>query len=104
MADLGAKVVPDQAWSLDGTADVTPEPPFSDRITRKLPLEHRVVDSGFAIRRSDYPLGVVIIPQGSRVSGEPATFPMFASPGEEILYEFPGFQATPDGMVFWFIS
>jgi hypothetical protein len=96
--------MPDQAWSLDGKANVTPEPPFSDRSTRRLPLEHRVVGSDFVIRRSDYPLGIVIIPQGSSVSGEYAIFPMFASSGSEILYEFPGFQATPDGMVFWFIS
>ena len=104
MTDFTAEVIPNQAWSLDGTAQVTPEPPFPDRSTRILPLEHRLVEGDIVISRADHPLGVVIIPQGSGVSGQRAVFPLLASSGDEIVYEYPGFQATPDGIVFWFTS
>jgi hypothetical protein len=104
MTDYRARVTPDQAWTENGTANVTPEPPFDDRSTRNLPLEHRAVEGDIVIRRSDYPRGLVIIPQGSGASGESAVFPMFPSSGDEIVFKFPGFQATPDGVVFWFIS
>ena len=104
MTDYKARVTPDQAWSENGTAGVTPEPPFDDRSTRNLPLEHRVIEGDLVIRRSAYPLGLVIIPQGSGVSGGYAVFPMLVSSGNETVFKFPGFQATPDGIVFWFIS
>lgn len=105
MPDYKAIVVPtNQLWPLDGTARVTPEPPFPDTSTRVLPLEHRIVAGDFTIRRMDYPLGVVILPVGSPVSGDSAEFPLLASSGDEIPYDYPGFQATPDGIVFWFTS
>ena len=104
MDGLRANIVPDQPWPSDGTAEVTPLPPFGDVLSRSLPLEHRIVGGDVVIRRSDYPLGVVIIPQGSGVSGPSATLPMLASQNDEIVLDYPGFQSTPDGVVFWFIS
>jgi len=104
MPESSAEVVPNQAWALDGTARVTPQPPSTDRSMRILPLEHRVVAGDFTIRRADYRQGVVILPVGSKATGDSAVFPLFVSSGDEITYDYPGFQATPDGIVFWFTS
>ena len=104
MPESSAEVAPNQAWALDGTARVTPQPPSADRSMRTLPLEHRVVAGDFTIRRADYRQGVVILPVGSKATGDSAVFPLFVSSGDEITYDYPGFQATPDGIVFWFTS
>ena len=104
MPEYAAKVVPNQLWTLDGTAQATPQPPFLDHRTRTLPLEHRIVTHDFTVGRADYPLGLVVVRVGSIVSGDFTVFPLLASSGDEIPYDYPGFQATPDGIVFWFTS
>ena len=99
-----ADVVPDQDWSEDGTARVTPKPPFPDRNARTLPLKHLVVEGGITVYRAEYPSGLVIIPQDSQVSGSSAILPLASSSGDSIILGDPKYQEWPDGIVVWFTS
>jgi hypothetical protein len=97
-------VSPDQPWSMDGTADVTPLSPFPSTVTRNLPLEHRPPGSG-SISREAYPNGLVIIWTDSPVSGDPATLHIRGSSGGSIPYgaDDEHFE-FPDGIVLWFLD
>lgn len=103
MSDYEADVKPHQSWDQDGTADVTPKPPFSDTSTFQLPLEHR--EGGpVTVERSSYPEGLVIIPNDASLSGESAVLPMKVSSGETIEIPDGGHQSWPDGIVARFID
>lgn len=97
-----ATVVPNQPWSQDGTASVTPEPPFPDTGTRTLPLVHLQVTADIVVPRSTYPNGVVIIPMDSAVSGASAVLPLVSSTEDEVVLDYDGHQDWPDGVVVWF--
>ena len=101
--DGDALVTPDQPWSHDGTATVVPIPPFPDLSPRPLPLEHLSTGS-YVIRRSDFPLGLAIIPMGHTPATTPATFPVVASSGNSVQVTGDGFAEWPDGFVIWFLS
>ena len=98
MADFEAEVDPDQPWSEDGTADVTPQDPYPITDTVSLPLEHR--EGGpVTVLRSMYPQGLVIIPYASPPDIQPTILPMEASAGEKIEIENSGHQSWPKGIV-----
>ena len=93
-----ASVTPHQPWNQNGTADVTPKPPFPDTSTIGLPLEHR--EGGpVTVRRTDYPGGLVVIPNDSGLSGPSAVLPMIVSDGDIIVLPNGGHQSWPDGIV-----
>jgi len=98
-----ADVKPNQTWDADGTAEVTPRPPFPDPNTFRLPLEHR---SGgpVIVLRSQYPAGLVIIPSGSLPSGPSATLPMRVSSGDSIVISNGEHQDWPWGIIARFID
>lgn len=93
--------MPDQPWDEDGTADVTPKPPFPTTETKKLPLENRP-GGGFTVKRSEYPDGLVIIPTDNPPETQPATLPLRSSSGDEIYIENDDHRTWPDGIVAWF--
>ncbi|MFQ6128698.1 MAG: hypothetical protein ACE5QW_07345 [Thermoplasmata archaeon] len=99
MTEYRAEVKPDQDWKMDGTADVTPLPPFPDPTPVKLPLEHR--EGGpVTIKREEYPEGLVIIPTDTELTGEMAVLPMEVSDGGLIEIGNEGeHQSWPDGIV-----
>lgn len=98
MPEYQAEVKPHQPWNQDGTADVTPKPPFSDPSTFQLPLEHRE-GRPVTVTRSEYPEGLVIIPTGAVPSGDSAVLPMDASSENTIEIPNGGHQSWPDGIV-----
>jgi hypothetical protein len=103
MADNQAEVKPDQSWSEDGMADVTPKPPFESTETFRLPLEHR--DSGpVTVLRSSYPEGLVIIPSDAAPASGSAVLPMEVSNGNVIEISNTGHQDWPEGVVVRFIG
>ena len=103
MPDYEADVAPDQPWDEDGTADVTPEPPFQNTETFSLPLEHR--DGGpVTVLKMTYPEGLIIIPNDSAPSGESAVLPMKVSTGNVIEISNTGHQSWPHGIVARFID
>jgi hypothetical protein len=98
MVDYEAEVDPDQPWSEDGTADVTPQEPYPTTTTVSLPLEHR--EGGpVTVLRSEYPQGLVIIPYDSPADTQPETLPMEASAGDRIEITNSGHQHWPKGIV-----
>lgn len=103
MADYRAEVEPDQPWDEDGTADVTPKPPFQSTGTFSLPLEHRD-DGPVTVLRSSYPEGLVIIPNVAAPSGGSAVLPMEVSSGNIIEISNTGHQSWPEGIVARFID
>ncbi len=98
MTDYEAEVDPDQPWSEDGTADVTPQEPYPTTTTVSLPLEHRA-GGPVTVLRSEYPQGLVIIPYDSEPETEPAMLPMEASAGDRIDISNSGHQNWPKGIV-----
>ena len=98
MPNYRAKVKPDQAWGVDGTADVTPQPPCPISETRNLPLEHRQHGT-ITILKKDYPEGLVVMWVGVIPDGESAILPLRTSGGDKIEV---GEQEVPDGVVGWF--
>lgn len=98
-----AKVEPSQPWNEDGTADVTPEPPFPSTGTFGLPLEHRD-DGPVTVLKSSYPEGLVIIPSDNAPSGASAVLPMETSTGNVIEISNSGHQSWPQGIVARFID
>jgi len=104
MFEYQAEVRPHQPWDQNGTADVTPKPPFPDTGTFQLPLEHRA-GGPVTVRRSDYPEGLVIIPDGTNLTGTgSALLPMTVSSGDVIEVRNGGHQSWPDGVVARFID
>lgn len=99
MTEYEAEVVPDQPWTENGTASVTPQPPYVDTFAPSLPLEHR--EGGpVTVLRSEYPSGLVIIPTASPPQGESAILPMRVSSGDVIEIENRGgHQSWPEGIV-----
>lgn len=86
MPEYEADVKPHQPWNQDGTADVTPKPPFLDTSTLQLPLEHRECGPA-TVERSSYPEGLIMIPDDASLSGESAVLPMEVSSGDYcVLY------------------
>lgn len=102
MVDYEAKVDPAQPWNEDGTADVTPQEPYPNTATVSLPLEHR--EGGpVTVLRSEYPEGLVIIPNNSPPETQPAVLPMEVSSGDRIDIKNSGHQHWPRGIVALFI-
>ncbi|MFQ5885417.1 MAG: hypothetical protein ACE5IO_10005 [Thermoplasmata archaeon] len=99
MTEYEAEVVPDQPWTEDGTANVTPKPPYPDIYTFSLPLEHR--EGGpVTVLRSEYPSGLVIIPTDTPPESVSAVLPMKISEGDVIEIENRGgHQSWPEGIV-----
>jgi len=103
MPTYEADVKPNQPWNQNGTADVTPKPPFPDLSTIRLPLEHR--NGGpITVLRSQYPRGLVVIPSDSPPSGPSATLPMQVSNGDVIEISNGEHQDWPWGIVARFID
>lgn len=103
MPQYEAEVKPNQPWTQDGTADVTPKPPFPDTSTFNLPLEHRGASS-HTVDRSTYPEGLVIIPSNGRLVAEVAVLPMEVSSGNVIEISDGEHQDWPEGIVTRFID
>jgi hypothetical protein len=99
LTDYEANVVPDQAWSEDGTADVTPQPPCPINETENLPLEHRAKGQ-ITILRANYPKGLVVLPNEGYPSNGSAILPMIVSSGDEIVVIMN--QQWNEGGVAWF--
>lgn len=101
MPEYEAEVMPDQPWNENGTANVTPKPPFPTTQTKALPL---VNHSGgdLTVQRSEYPDGLVVIPADSPPASEPATLPLRSSSGGEIILKNTIHIDWPDGVVTWF--
>jgi len=97
-----ADVTPNQAWSEDGTAYVTPRAPFPETETRLLPLEHRPL-AAYTIYRSEYPNGLVIVFSSETLSGT-VPFPVIGGGGASITDDRDTHQEIPDGVVFWFFN
>lgn len=93
-------VTPGQPWTQDGTATVAPSPPLSS-LPRTLPLDYRPA-TPFMINRSDFPLGLVVIPTGTRLTASPEALPISASSGDQIEVTEDGYTEWPDGFVVWF--
>ena len=103
MPDYEAEVEPNQPWDEDGTADVTPKPPFQIMGTFSLPLEYR--DGGpVTVLRSSYPEGLVIIPNDAAPGVGSAVLPMEVSSGSIIEISNSGHQDWPEGIVARFID
>ncbi|UCD92859.1 MAG: hypothetical protein JSV43_02765 [Methanobacteriota archaeon] len=83
MTEYEAEVAPDQPWPEDGTANVTPQQPYPSTSTVGLPLEHR--DEGpITILKSEYPSGLVIIPNDTPPDQDPAILPREVSSEDSI--------------------
>ncbi|MCK5291639.1 MAG: hypothetical protein KAR39_06455 [Thermoplasmata archaeon] len=99
MTEYEAEVKADQPWDEDGTADVTPKPPYPNTSTFSLPLEHRV-SSPVTVLKSEYPNGLVIIPTDTYPSENPTTLPMKVSGDDSIVINDGGdHQGWPNGIV-----
>ncbi len=99
MTDYEAEVDPDQPWAEDGTADVTPKPPYPYTTTFGLPLEHRT-SSPVIVLKSEYPNGLVIIPYDTPPDHQPADLPMIVSGDDSIAINGEGdHQGWPNGIV-----
>jgi hypothetical protein len=103
MFQYQADVRPNQPWTQDGTARVTPKPPFPDTTTIVLPLEHRA-GGPITIQRSEYPGGLVIIPDDTGLSGQSAVLPMAVSSADTMEIPNGEHQSWPDGIVARFID
>lgn len=98
MTEYEAEVVPDQDWTEDGTANVTPLSPYPNNTTVNLPLEHR--EGGpVTVLRSEYPSGLVIIPVDKVPENELAVLPMEPSSEDRIEIPNSGHQDWPEGIV-----
>lgn len=69
-----ASVIPFQDW-INGYANVLPLPPGPTDMPTVIPLENRPVGN-HQITRMQYPLGLVILVQGSPPNGPPAELPL----------------------------
>ena len=103
MKDGDASVEPNQGWTSNGDAIVTPHAPFPEMGTKTLPLENRAVED-MTILRSEYPQGLVIIPTGNSPTTSPAVLPIMSSSGDNILIDGDAFVEWPDGIVVWFLG
>lgn len=103
MPTYQADVKPNQPWDADGTAEVTPRPPFPDLSPFLLPLEHRT-GGPVEVRRNRYPAGLVIIPSSSVPSGPSVVLPMVVSDGDAIVISNGEHQDWPWGIVARFID
>jgi hypothetical protein len=103
MPEYEAEVKPDQPWREDGTADVTPQPPYPNMSTVSLPLEHRV-GGPVTVLRSEYPSGLVIIPTDTPPDDDPAILPMEASSEDSVVVSNSGHMHWPKGIVVLFTS
>jgi len=101
--DGDAIVTPYQLWTQDGTALVAPLPPFPDTVGRTMPLDNRLAGT-FTVRRSDRPLGIVLIPTGHEPATSPATLPIFAASGDSIGVTGDNWVECPDGFLIWFLT
>lgn len=103
MTEYEAEVVPDRSWEEDGTAWITPQPPYPNTSPVELPLEHR--EGGpVTVLKSEYPSGLVIIPTDTPPEGESATLPMETSSGDSIEISNSGHQHWPNGIVALFTN
>ena len=101
--DGDAVVTPDQPWTQDGTADVTPLPFFPEQTARTLPLDNRSPGT-HTVRRADFPGGLVIVPTGHEPAAGPATLPIRSSDGDEVVVTGDNYTEWPDGFVIWFLT
>jgi len=103
MVEYTAEVVPHQPWQEDGTARVTPQPPYPRLETVELPLEHRP-GGPVTVERSQYRSGIVIIPTDTLPSGDSAVLPMKATSEDSITMENGEHQEWPNGIVVLFTA
>ena len=101
--DGDASVVPNQPWTQDGTAGVSPLPPFPDLVPRTLPLDNRPAGN-HTIRRANYPEGIVIVQTGHEPTSQTATLPIKSSSGNSEQITDETYVEWPDGFVIWFIT
>ena len=98
MTEHEAEVAPNQPWPEDGTANVTPQQPYPTTMPVSLPLEHR--DEGpMTILKSEYPSGLVIIPNDTHPVQDPAILPMEVSSEDRIEIENSRHIHWPTGIV-----
>ena len=101
--DGDASVAPNQPWTQDGTALVSPLEPFPDLVPRTLPLDNRPAGSD-TIRRRTYPQGLVIVQTGHEPMSSPATLPIKSSSGTSVQITSDTYVDWPDGFVIWFLT
>lgn len=101
MSEYQAEVVPHQPWNENGTANVTPTPPYPHAQVRTLPLENHP-RGDITVLRSEYPDGLVIIPADNPPDGTPAILQLRVSSGEQMIIEDDDHVDWPDGIVAWF--
>jgi len=101
MPEYEAEVSPDQPWTENGTADVTPQPPYPNTATVNLSLEHREGGPVTVLRR-EYPSGLVIIPTDAPPENDPAILPMEVSSEDSVEVPNSGHQSWPNGIVVLF--
>ncbi len=98
-----ASVLPAQPWAEDGTALVTPIPPFPEMVPRNMPLDNRPPGNQ-TVSRSAYPLGLVIVPTGHEPTTTPAILPILSTSSSEYRITDDTYVDFPDGFVIWFLT
>lgn len=100
MSDAG--VVPFQSIDEDGYASVTPLPPETG-FPCVVPLLNRAAGN-VTVEQEHYPVGLVVIPQGSPHQGSaPVTLPLESTSNKQATINLGGPQ-TPNGVVILFTS
>ncbi|MCK5605207.1 hypothetical protein KAR91_25170 [Candidatus Pacearchaeota archaeon] len=99
MADCESDVNPDQAWSEDGTANVTPKTSCDVSGERNIPLKHFPPQKEIHIIKAEYPSGLVIVPTEGYPHISPAPLPTKIGSGDMIIFRP---QDWPEGGVGWF--
>lgn len=99
-----AWVTPLQGWTLEGLANVLelthpPNPMTHPVMTR---LENKTPES-YAVARSVYPAGLVLIAKNSEPQDLPSVLPLLNATGESVTVEIGGTE-HPNGVVVLFKS
>ena len=100
-----AWVTPLQGWTHDGLANVLellfPPAPTNTPIMTHLEVRSKETHT---ISRSDYPMGVVLIPDGDEPQDFPAVLPLVNATEDEVPVPIGGDSANPNGVVVLFKS
>jgi hypothetical protein len=91
-----ASVAPNQPWYQDGSAEVTLLESCGTQDTLTLPLKHFPPGQEVNIDRSEYPLGLVVVPTIGYPETNPAILPVKMNSGSSIIFKD---QDPPNGAV-----
>lgn len=101
MIECECIVTPDQPWNEEGTANVVLKESCNMTGERNLPLKHFPPGQEITIKRSEYPLGLVVVPTEGYPEESPATLPCKIHSEDTIILKK---QDWPDGAVGLFIE